>query len=72
MQRARLTPVDVVFFAVAFLLLSVFTPMIYTVLNDHAGSLGTGSGYIMQMIVPALIVTLLSLVVLTGASGGTR
>lgn len=70
--RARLTPVDVVFFGVALMLLAFFADPIYTVMRDNASSLGPGEAYLFQMIFPALVVTIMSVVYLTGASGGAQ
>jgi ABC-type transport system involved in cytochrome c biogenesis permease subunit len=70
--RARLTPVDVVFYGVALLLLSFMAEPIYTTLRDNADRLGTGEAYLFQLIFPAMILTLISVVYLTGASGGAR
>lgn len=71
-DRARLTPVDVVIYGVAFMLLAIFAPMVYTVMRDNAGFLGTGEAYLFQMVVPALIVTLMFVVYLTAVSGGEQ
>lgn len=71
-QRARLTPIDVVIYGVVGLLLAIFGPMIYTVLRDSAGSLGTGEAYLFQMVFPAMIVTLMFVVYLTAVSGGAK
>lgn len=69
-DRARLTPVDIVYYGVALFLLSIFARPIYQVLNDNAGELGTGEALVFQMVFPALVVTLLFVVFLTAASGG--
>lgn len=72
MMRARLTPVDVVFYGVAIFLLAVFAKPIYTVMNDNAGYLGTGEGYLFQLIFPAVILTVMSVIWLTAVSGGAQ
>lgn len=72
MDRARLTPVDVVFYGVALLLLAFMAEPMYSTLRDNAGHLGTGEAYLFQMIYPATILTLMSVIWLTAASGGAR
>jgi len=74
MNRARLTPVDVVFYGVALALLAFFAEPIYTVMRDSAsaGHLQTGEAYLFQIIFPALIVTIIIVTYLTAASGGAR
>lgn len=71
-DRARLTPVDVVYYGVALMLLGFLARPMYRVMNDNAGAVGTGTAYIFQMVYPALLVTLLVVVYTTGASGGAR
>jgi len=70
-DRARLTPVDVVYFGVAVFILGHFAGPIYTVLGDSAGSLGPGEAFLFQMIFPALLLTIISVVYLTAATGGS-
>lgn len=70
--RARLTPVDVVYYGVALFLLAILAEPMYIVLTDNAHRLGTGEGYLFQLIFPALLLTLASVVYLTGASGGAQ
>lgn len=69
-NRARLTPVDVVFAATSLAMVAFFAQPVYTALNDNADALGTGAAYMFQMLMPALIVTLLFVVFAT-AVGGT-
>ena len=71
-DRARLTPVDVVYFGVGFLILAFMAKPIYTVLNSNASELSAGAAYLYQMIFPAMIITLHTVVYLTGASGGGK
>lgn len=72
MDRARLTPVDVIIYGVALFLLASLIGPIYTLLDAKAGELSMGTGLLFQMIVPAMLVMLLSVVYLTGASGGAQ
>lgn len=69
-SRGRLTPVDVVYYGTALLLLSFLAAPMYQVMNDNASSLGAGSGYLFQLVFPAMVITIVSVVYLTGASGG--
>ncbi len=71
-NRGRLTPVDIVYYGVAVLLLGFLAEPMYTVLNDNAGSLDTGTAYLFQLVFPALVVSVLTVVYLTGASGGAK
>lgn len=70
-DRGRLTPVDIVFYGVALFLLGILAGPIYTVLADSAGSLGTGTELLFHMVFPAMILTIMTVVYLTGATGGT-
>jgi len=70
-QRARLTPVDIVFYGVALFLLGVMAEPMYTVLTDNAGELGTGAGYVFQLVFPGLVMTIMIVVYLTGVTGGS-
>jgi len=69
--RARLTPVDVVFFGVAIFVLTLLAEPMYTTMHNRAGALGTGEAYIFQLIFPAAIGTVFVLLIATAASGGT-
>lgn len=69
-DRARLTPVDVVYYGVAVFLLGILAGPIYTVLDDSSGSLGTAEAYLFQLVFPAMVLTVLTVVYVTGASGG--
>lgn len=71
-ERARLTPVDIVYYGVAVLLLGLLASPMYTVLNDNAGELGTGEALLFQMMFPAMLLTVMGIVYLTGATGGTK
>ena len=71
-ERARLTPVDVIYYGVALLLLGFLAAPMYTVMNDNAGELGTGTAYIFQLAFPSMVVTIMFVVYLTGASGGGK
>lgn len=69
MTRAQVTIPDVVFFGVALLLLGVFAEPIYQLLNQRAGDLGAGEAFLLQMVVPSLVVTLL-IIIFAIAIGG--
>ncbi|WP_423745095.1 hypothetical protein V5735_03455 (plasmid) [Haladaptatus sp. SPP-AMP-3] len=70
--RGRLTPVDVVYYGVAVLLLGFLAKPMYLVMNDNGGELGTGTAYLFQLVFPAMVVTVLVVVYVTGASGGAK
>lgn len=70
MDRARLTPVDVVFFGVVIFILGHLAGPVYQILSENSADLGTGTAYMFYMIFPAMILTVLSLVYLTAVSGG--
>lgn len=72
MDRARLTPVDVIYYGAALFILALMIGPMYKVLNASAGELSMGSGLLFQMVLPAALVTIISVVYLTGASGGTQ
>lgn len=69
--RGRLTPVDVVFYGVAIFILAIMASPIYTLLSQNSGSLQTGEAYLFQMVFPALIGTIMTVIILTAASGGS-
>jgi len=69
-SRARLTIVDALFISVSMAVLGFLAQPLYRILNDSAGSLGTGEAYLMQMIVPGLIVSVL-IVTFSVAVGGS-
>ena len=71
-DRARLTPIDIVYYGVGLFLLGVFAKPIYMVLNGNAGELGTGAGLLFQMIFPSMVVTLMVVVFVTAVSGGRK
>jgi len=64
-----LTPVDVILYGTAVFLVGVFSPLIYSVLDSNAAEFTVGSGLVWQLIVPAVIVTILSVVYLTAVGG---
>jgi len=68
--RGRLTPVDVVFYAVALFVIGIFVGPIVSLMEVNAGAMSTATAYVWQLIVPMLIVVILFVVYLTGASGG--
>ncbi|WP_147435662.1 hypothetical protein [Halobellus sp. Atlit-38R] len=70
MDRARLTPVDVVFFGVVIFILGHLAGPVYQILGEHSTDLGTAETYLFSMIFPAMILTVLSMIYLTAVSGG--
>jgi len=70
MDRARLTPVDAVFIAVAIFVFGNLAAPVYTVLANNTGSMSTGAAYVWQLIFPGLIMTILIVTYVTGVSGG--
>jgi hypothetical protein len=69
--RGRLTPVDIVFYGVALFTAALFAEPWYSTLRGNAGQFGAGEAYIFQLIYPAFLITLMSMVYLTAASGGS-
>jgi len=69
-DRGRLTPVDVVFVGVALAALAGLAPALYDALGQQSGNLGQGTELLMQMLAPALVVTLLVVVYRTSLLGG--
>jgi len=61
-DRGRLTPVDVVFFGMAGALVLILGPVFLEVLNDNAGSFSQPTAFLFQLIVPGLLMTLLSII----------
>lgn len=69
-RRGRLTPVDVLFYAVALFVLGVFVGPIFGLMQSNADVMSTATAYVWQLIVPMLIAVILFVIYLTGASGG--
>lgn len=63
-ERARITPVDVVFVGLSGTLILVLGPVLLTVLDNSAPELSTGTVYLFQLVVPGLLMTILILLVL--------
>lgn len=61
-ERGRLTPVDVVFFGMAGALVLILGPVFLEVLDANAGRISTPTAFLFQLIVPGLLMTLLSIV----------
>jgi hypothetical protein len=72
MDRARLTPVGVVFFGVVLFLLSHLAGPVYQMIEQNSGSLGTAEMLLFRMVFPAMILTVLFLVYATAVSGGAN
>lgn len=70
MERARLTPIDVVFYGAAIFVLAALAAPMYTILQANAGELGPAAGLLFQMPFPGLVMTILIVIYLTGAAGG--
>lgn len=70
-SRGRLTPVDVILFGVAVFILGNFIPPIYKLMNDNASSLGTPAAYLFQLVIPSLALSIMVVVYVTGATGGS-
>lgn len=69
MNRAQITIPDVVFFAAALLILGAFAEPIYQLLNDRAANLGPGEAFLLQMVVPSMVITML-IIIFAIAVGG--
>lgn len=70
MSRARLTPVDIVYYGVVLTTLAIMAEPIYNALTNNAASLGTSEAYVFQLVFPAAIVTVLTMIYYTAVSGG--
>lgn len=58
-DRGQLTIPDMVYFGAGLVVLAGLAPAIYRLLNDQAGTLSTGSAYLLQMVVPGILITML-------------
>jgi len=63
-ERARLTPVDVVFFGMGGALVLILGPVLVEVLDESSASLSTPTAFLFQLIVPGLLMTLLVMVLI--------
>jgi hypothetical protein len=72
MDRARLTPVDVVFFAVGLAVLAFLSGPFYSALSLNASSLSTGTELIFRMIPPGLVAMLLFVIYRTSLIGAPK
>lgn len=68
-DRARLTPVDVIFIAVGFAVLAFLSEPLYTVMNDQASTLGKPEAFLFQLIVPGIVLTMLYVTYATAIGG---
>jgi len=71
-SRGQITIPDIVFFAAALIILAGFARPIYQLLNDNASELSAGSGYLLQMVVPGLLVTMLIIFFALATTRGGR
>jgi len=69
-DRGQLTIPDMVFFGAALVIIAGLAEPIYDLLNQQAGELGTGAGYLLQMVVPGLLITLLIIFFAIASGGG--
>lgn len=58
-DRARLTLLDVVYIAASLAVLAFLAQVFYPILQEQAGELGTGTGLLVQTLVPALVIAIL-------------
>lgn len=57
--RAQVTIPDVVYFGAGFLIIALLAQPIYQLINQQAGELGAGAGYLLQMVIPGFLMTML-------------
>lgn len=69
-DRGQLTIPDVVFFGAGLLIVAGLAAPIYELLNQQAGELGTGAAYLLQMVVPGLLITMLIIFFAIASGGG--
>lgn len=68
-QRARLTPVDVAYIAIAVFILGILVGPIYSLLNGNAGALGTGDIYMFRIVVPGALIAIFVTIMATAVEG---
>ena len=69
-SRGRLTPPDIILAGVAALLVTHFAPAMLGLLDSNADSMSPGTVFLFELMVPALLMTILAWVYYTGATGG--
>lgn len=68
-DRARLTPVDVIYIGVGIAVLAFLVEPLYMLMNANAGELGKAEAFLFQMIVPGIVMTILYVMYSTAISG---
>lgn len=68
--RARLTIPDVMFLLFSVAILGALFPVFQDLMNKHAASMSTGEAYLLQLVLPLIIVVLFSVVFVTAIAGG--
>ena len=69
-DRGQLTIPDVVFFGAGLVIIAGLAQPIYDLMNQQAGELGTGAAYLLQMVVPGLLITMLIILFAIASGGG--
>lgn len=68
-DRARLTIVDVPLYLVAFAVMAALWPVASRLMDSNADALGTGPGYLFQVILPVMILVIFVLIWRTSIRG---
>jgi hypothetical protein len=71
-SRGRLTIQDLPLILMALGIIGGLTPVLYMVFDQRASDLTTGQAYLIQLLVPSLLIVLMGVIYLTATSGGGR
>lgn len=71
-ERARLTLPDFAYFLMSIAFLGALWPVLKAGLDERAGEMTTGEGYVYQLILPLLVIVLLVTIIHVSAGGGTQ
>lgn len=69
--RARLTLQDLPLIAMSIGILGALTPVIYILFDQNADSITPGQAWLVQLIIPTLIIVLMAVIYRAATSGGT-
>ena len=70
--RGRITIVEVVTGVFALAFLGALWPVVQDALDSNVGMMSTGEAYLIQLLLPLMLLVMLSVVFVTAKSGGGR
>jgi hypothetical protein len=68
MTRGRLTLVDIIYLGVGIAVLAILARPFYKILEGQASVLSTGEAYLLQLVIPGLVATLMIVMLATAVN----